>query len=190
MSASLTADPRILVYVWSIGGASSQPAIIPLSVSNCSSESSLGRHTGQIQVFLEGLSSSVLYCMTKSVSTWYTLISLPSYGPPSPTPSYKQSQVTYLKQSKLTYSFRVVIWMICKLRNGEHFLLLIWLTDNLHSRVELPAHYHQVIRLCQGVDGGPSAKRAFSFTALQRLAFLTFFFKKYKFYIKQGQCSH
>ena len=81
-SVQIPAYPRIFVNVWWIGGESSQPAIIPLLDSNWGSESSLGRHKGQIHV---SLSFSVSYSVNlKSVSTWYTAMSLPSYGPPSP----------------------------------------------------------------------------------------------------------
>ena len=49
--------------------------------------------------------------------------------------------------------------MVGDLLDGEHFLILEGLADDLHPGVELPAHYHQVLRLGQGVDGTPGAKR-------------------------------
>ena len=49
--------------------------------------------------------------------------------------------------------------MVGEFLDLENLLFFLGMFDNLHSRVELPAHYHQVLRLCQGVDGGPGAKR-------------------------------
>ena len=49
--------------------------------------------------------------------------------------------------------------MVYNLLDSEHLLMLLGLAYNLHPGVELPAHYHQVLRLGQGVDGTPGAKR-------------------------------
>ena len=55
----------------------------------------------------------------------------------------------------------------------EHLLMLLGLAHNLDPGVELSAHYHQVLRLSQGVDRTASAERAFIITSLQ-LNFLIF----------------
>ena len=49
--------------------------------------------------------------------------------------------------------------MVGDLLDGEYFLILEGLADNLDPGVKLPAHYYQVLRLGQGVDRTPSAKR-------------------------------
>ena len=61
--------------------------------------------------------------------------------------------------------------MIDNLLDGEDLFRLPRLADDLDPRVELSAHYHQVLRLGQRVDGNPGAERAFSFTALQKQGF-------------------
>ena len=49
--------------------------------------------------------------------------------------------------------------MVSDLLDCEHFLVLEGLADDLHPGVKLPAHYHQVLGLGQGVDGTSGAKR-------------------------------
>ena len=49
--------------------------------------------------------------------------------------------------------------MVGDLLDGEHFLVLEGLAYNLDPGVELSAHYHQVLRLRQGVDRTSGAKR-------------------------------
>ena len=65
------------------------------------------------------------------------------------------------------------MWIVHNLLNGEDLIWLLRLTHNLYSGVELSTHYHQVLRLCQGVDGITSAEWAFIITSLQ-LNFLIF----------------
>ena len=72
-----------------------------------------------------------------------------------------------LNNCEIPYSFRVVIWMVGEFLDLENLLFLLRLSNDLHSGVELSTHYHQVLRLCQGVDGTASAKRAFIITSLQ-----------------------
>ena len=57
------------------------------------------------------------------------------------------------------YPLWIVSWMVGDLLDGEYFLILEGLADNLDPGVKLPAHYYQVLRLGQGVDRTPSAKR-------------------------------
>ena len=57
------------------------------------------------------------------------------------------------------YPLWIISWVVGDLLDGEHFLILEGLADNLHPRVKFSAHYHQVLRLRQRVDGGPGAKR-------------------------------
>ena len=73
----------------------------------------------------------------------------------------------------IPYSFRVVIWMVGEFLDLENLLFLLRLSNDLYSRIKLSTHYHQVLRLSQGVDGIASAKRAFIITSLQ-LNFLIF----------------
>ena len=49
--------------------------------------------------------------------------------------------------------------MVGDLLDGEYFLILEGLADNLDPGVKLPAHYYQVLRLGQGVDRAAGAKR-------------------------------
>ena len=77
---------------------------------------------------------------------------------------------------EIPYSFRVVFWMVGEFLDLENLLFLLRLSNDLCSRVELPAHYHQVLRLSQGVDRTASAERAFIITSLQ-LIFLIFYSK-------------
>ena len=72
-----------------------------------------------------------------------------------------------INNCEIPYSFRVVIWMVGEFLDLENLLFLLRLSNDLHSRVELSTHYHQVLRLCQGVDGTASAKRALIITSLQ-----------------------
>ena len=57
------------------------------------------------------------------------------------------------------YPLWIVVWIVDNLLYNEHLFRLLGLTNNLDPGVELSAHYHQVLRLRQGVDGGPGAKR-------------------------------
>ena len=51
------------------------------------------------------------------------------------------------------------MWIVDNLLNGEDLIWLLRLADDLDPGVELSAHYHQVLRLRQGVDRTPGAKR-------------------------------
>ena len=57
--------------------------------------------------------------------------------------------------------------MVGEFLDLENLLFLLRLSNDLRSRVELPAHYHQVLRLSQGVDGISSAEWALIITSLQ-----------------------
>ena len=72
-----------------------------------------------------------------------------------------------INNCEIPYSFRVVIWMVGEFLDLENLLFLLGMFNDLHSRVELPAHYHQVLRLSQGVNWTASAEWAFIFTSLQ-----------------------
>ena len=63
--------------------------------------------------------------------------------------------------------------MVGEFLDLENLLFLLRVFDNLDPGVELPAHYHQVLGLCQSVDGTASAEWAFIITSLQ-LNFLIF----------------
>ena len=66
-----------------------------------------------------------------------------------------------------TYPFWIIVWMVGEFLDLENLLFLLRLSNYLHPGVELPAHYHQVLRLCQGVDWIASAERALIITSLQ-----------------------
>ena len=57
------------------------------------------------------------------------------------------------------YPLWIISWVVGDLLDGEHFLILEGLADDLHPGVELSAHYDQILGLGQGVDGTSGAKR-------------------------------
>ena len=63
--------------------------------------------------------------------------------------------------------------MVGEFLDLENLLFFLGMFDDLDPGVELPAHYHQVLRLSQGVDRTASAEWAFIITSLQ-LNFLIF----------------
>ena len=54
------------------------------------------------------------------------------------------------------------MWMVGEFLDLENLLFLLGMFNDLHPGVELSAHYHQVLRLGQGVDRTPGAERATS----------------------------
>ena len=57
--------------------------------------------------------------------------------------------------------------MVGEFLDLENLLFLLGMFNDLDPGVELPAHYHQVLRLSQGVDGISSAEWALIITSLQ-----------------------
>ena len=51
------------------------------------------------------------------------------------------------------------MWIVYNLLDIEDLIWLLRLADDLDPGVELSTHYHQVLRLGQGVDRTPGAKR-------------------------------
>ena len=57
------------------------------------------------------------------------------------------------------YPLWIVVWIVDNLLNGEDLIWLLRLADDLDPGVKLSTHYHQVLRLGQGVDRAAGAKR-------------------------------
>ena len=78
------------------------------------------------------------------------------------------SLVSKCKHTHKVYPLRFVVWIVDNLLNGEDLIWLLRLADDLDPGVELSAHYHQVLRLSQGVNWTASAKWTFIFTTLPK----------------------
>ena len=58
--------------------------------------------------------------------------------------------------------------MVGEFLDLENLLFFLGMFDDLDPGVELSAHYHQVLRLSQGVNWTASAKWTFIFTTLPK----------------------